>query len=94
MSAHRSVHATSHVTLAPISLARALPFFAAGLGYVLAKRKTRVNLASRGLRDLDDRPQGLRDDSEKAALRVQARKVYLEWAAMLALVTLAWPRLG
>ena len=56
-----------------------------------------MNLASRGLRDLDDGPQGLTDDVEKAALRVQARKVYLEsaaWAAVLTLVTMALPRLG
>ncbi len=56
-----------------------------------------MNLASRGLRDLDDGPQGIAEGVEKAALKVQARKVYLEsagWATVLTFVAWMLPRLG
>jgi hypothetical protein len=54
-----------------------------------------VNLASRGQRDLDSGPEAIGDSAELAAIKAQARKVYLESfaAALVAtLVAIALPR--
>jgi len=46
-----------------------------------------VVLASRGLRDMDDGAQPIRDEKEARQLRAQAKKVYLESIAVALLLT-------
>lgn len=56
-----------------------------------------MNLASRGLRDLDGGPEAVNDALEREALKVQARLVYrdaLVSAAALTGLALALPLLG
>jgi len=53
-----------------------------------------VNLASRGLRDLDRGPQQIDDVTERSVLRQQGQKVLVEsvaWAAVLTAAAVAAP---
>ena len=53
-----------------------------------------MNLASRGQRNIDSRPEDIQDAAELAQVRRQARKVYLKsWvaAAVLTAACLALP---
>ena len=56
--------------------AASAPFFFVGsLGIFQARAHTCVALASRGVRDMDDGPEGIADAAELVAVRAQARSV-------------------
>ena len=54
-----------------------------------------MRLASRGLRDLDGGPERIDDGAELAAVRAQARRVFLQSALATAVTTaLVWAVAG
>jgi hypothetical protein len=70
-----------------------LPFWVTGITLFQVREKTCVRLAARDLRNLDSGDEPVADASERAQIRRQARRVYVEAfllaAAMTALLAVA-----
>ncbi len=65
------------------------PFWLSALGFLQAREKTCVGLASRGMRDLDGGAERVEDGAEQAALAAQAGRVRLLAMAAAAALTAA-----
>ncbi|NDJ54763.1 MAG: hypothetical protein GYB68_16970 [Chloroflexi bacterium] len=64
-----------------------VPFWSGFLGVFQSRSQTDVALASKGQRNMDDGPQDIAIDEDKAKLRAQALRVYIEAATAGAALT-------
>jgi hypothetical protein len=65
-----------------------LPLWSAAIGFFQVREKTCVRLAAQNVRNLDSGDEAVTDPAERAQIRRQARRVYIEALGVAAALTL------